>query len=82
MTRLETTGMSTPEGAPDVTVDIVTHGDQAAVDTVHIHAKDAIARALQAVAEEKHPDDCDGYVDIDWERRFEFIYGETGGDSE
>lgn len=53
----------------DIAVTIETEGEpEGRAEKVHLHAHDAAARALQALAEGKPPDECDGLgIGIDWE---------------
>jgi len=54
----------------DVTVTIETEGPEEDAETVHIHAVDQIAKALEALDEKKHPDECSGYFYTpDWNAR-------------
>lgn len=77
MSKFETSGMTTPDDAPDVTVDITVEGDEDAAQTVLLHSKDQIVRAMQAVSEGKPPEDCDGaMVSVDWERKLEMMANE------
>lgn len=70
MVRLDHRGISLPDDdAHDVTGDITVEGtDEGKADKVLIHAKDEIVRAMQALEEGKHPEECDGTgVSINWD---------------
>lgn len=70
MTRFKTI-ISSPSDDHDVEVTLATEGDEIAMESVHMHVHDAAVRAMQALIEERPPDECEGYIDIDWDQRFE-----------
>ena len=76
MTEFTTEGIVVEDG--DVEVDISVKGDEKAAETVMLHIHDEAVKALNAVSEGKHPDDCDGYiVRPDWDARLEKIAGDS-----
>jgi len=76
MTTITVEGI-TAEGT-DVTVSIETEGGEKAAETVHMHAHDEIVKALQAVSNGVHPDECEGYLmRHDWDDRLEIINAEN-----
>lgn len=81
--KIETGPIDIDDGT-DVSVTIETRSEEsdAEAETVHMHAHDAAVRAMQAIAERQHPDECDGTnIRTDWERRFEIIDGQREGES-
>lgn len=56
----------------DIELSLTTEGPEEDAETVHMHAVDQIARALQAVRDGEHPDECDGAdFAIDWDKRLD-----------
>lgn len=78
MVELATESITT-EGV-EIMVSIETEGvPEGLAEKVHMATQDAAARALQAVAEKKHPDKCDGIgITIDWDGVIKNQYGDYG----
>jgi len=66
MTKFTNKGMTNG----DVEVTIKTEGPEQDAETVHMHAVDEIAKALEATEERRHPEDCSGhFIKVDWNSR-------------
>lgn len=69
MTDITFGGVTLPEDEDAPTIDITVRGDdESAVETVAMHARAEAVRAMQALSEDRHPEDVDGHPHtVNWE---------------
>jgi len=68
MAKYKTTGIE----VGSVTATLTVEGPEDDAEKVKMHAHDELVKAMQAVVEEQHPDECDGLpFSVNWERVFE-----------
>ena len=67
MTEYKINGMK----AGGVTVHLHVEGPEKDAETVSMHAQNEIGKALKAIEERTTPEEQDGLMKIDWERRHE-----------
>lgn len=61
----------------DIELTLKTEGPEADAEVVHVHTVDQIVRALQALRDEQHPDECDGAdIGVVWD---DILDDEDGG---
>jgi hypothetical protein len=52
----------------DVEVSVTTEGPNDDAEKVHMHVMDEAAKAMQAVDQDTHPDECEGQMfTVEWE---------------
>lgn len=58
----------------DIEVDITTRGPEDEAEAAHLHTHDQAVRALQAIKNQKPPEECNGIgVTVNWEKKIEML---------